>query len=81
MYSNELQELILRALVAGPRNHYDLAAALDQAPFRIRAELKTLKRERLVSDVIDEQQIVWSLTGKAVSKLNQGAQLTLGVQS
>jgi hypothetical protein len=59
---NALQHAILSALRYGPLNQFQLAAELDEAPFRIRAELKWMRRERLVIDRLDTAEVSWLLT-------------------
>lgn len=61
--SLELQSRILQALRHGARDHFQVAADLTQAPFRVRAELKALKRQRLVREQFDYagNRVVWEL--------------------
>ena len=58
----DIRRRILVALRHGPLDHFALAADIGEAPFRVRAELKALKRDRLVNNRIDGGRIAWYLT-------------------
>lgn len=58
----ERQRLILAQLRHGGRDHYQIAADLVEPPFAIRAELKALKRDRLVRERIDRRGHLWELS-------------------
>jgi hypothetical protein len=60
--SEETQSAIVRALLDGAGDHYAIAAELGEPPFRVRAELKALKRERLVTEIIRADLHHWRLT-------------------
>lgn len=61
--SQELQTRILQALRHGRLDQFQIAADINQAPFRVRAELKALKRQRLVREEFDlaGNHVVWEL--------------------
>ena len=59
----ERQRIILLKLRHGRMDHYQIAADMVEAPFTIRAELKTLKRDRLVREHISPDGHLWELTG------------------
>lgn len=67
MTSLEIQQQILVALRHGPLDYFQVAADICQAPFRVRAELKALKRERLVREEWQSTKIVWELTEVGLS--------------
>lgn len=75
--SAEVQELILEKLSHGPFGPYMIAAAIDEAPFRVRAELKELKRARLVAEHLSPDVHVFSLTGSGYARLSGHVQLKL----
>ena len=82
MTSYEIQRLILRELRHGSLNHFEIAAAIDQAPFRVRAELKgPLKQARLVREVIDTFHHVWRLTEAGEREAWTAQQLTMGKET
>ena len=60
----ERQRLIILQLRHGPRDHYQISADLFEAPFAVRAELKALKRDRLVREKIDRRGHTWELTAR-----------------
>lgn len=68
MTSQEIQRALTIALGAYDgghgANHFDLAAEVDQAPFRVRAELRELRRQRLVREVLTPAEHVWMLTAR-----------------
>lgn len=61
-----IKRRIVRALRTEPLNQYQLAADLQEPPFRVRAELKCLKRDRLVTDSISPAGHLWELTARGV---------------
>ena len=81
MTSYDIQRLILRELRHGPLNHFEVATAIDQAPFRVRAELKSLKRARLVREVLTGQHHVWRLTEAGEREAWTAEQLTMGKET
>lgn len=63
MTSHEIQMMIVRALRDGEQlDHYELAKMIDQAPFRVRAELRALKRDRYVREQLSPEAHTWTLT-------------------
>jgi predicted transcriptional regulator len=74
--SRQIQQAIVRALRDGPMNHYDVADEIGQAPFRVRAELQTLKRERYVHER-DGLTHEWALTDRGARVAYQQDQLEI----
>lgn len=62
MTSQEIQLMILRELRHGPLNYFRVAEQIDQAPFRVRAELRCLKSERYVTEHLEPTEVLWHLT-------------------
>jgi DNA-binding HxlR family transcriptional regulator len=60
------RQLILRALREGALDHFQIAADIGAAPFLVRAELKRLRREQLVSEHLVRTTVAWHLTEKGV---------------
>ena len=77
MTSHEIQLLILRALRFGPLNHFEIAVEIDQAPFRVRAELHRLKAERYVTERVAPDDHSWKLTERGYRVASQQDQLEL----
>lgn len=71
------QKRILRELRHGPLDQMQLAAALDEPPFTVRAELHWLKRERLVRDRHRAAGHLWELTDQGAGITWAADQLTL----
>ena len=57
-----IQRAILQALRFGGLNQYEVAEVIDEAPFRVRAELLALKRDRLVTARRGRGELVWEAT-------------------
>lgn len=74
----DIQRELLGALAAEPLDHYMLAATTGQAPFRVRAELQALRRDRLVRSAIRRDRIVWELTARG-ERLCNGEQLGMSL--
>jgi predicted transcriptional regulator len=74
----EIRRRILVGLRQGPLDLYQLAADLTEPPFRVRAELKALRRDRLVSNRIANGRIEWTLTerGETIAYHEDQLQLT-----
>lgn len=68
---------IVDALRHEPLNHYDIATRIHTAPFMVRAELKALKRDRLVRDYIDQRGHMWELTDRGHRAAYSNDQLEL----
>lgn len=66
MTSQQIQRLIVIELRNGPLDQFQIAAGIGQAPFRVRAELRHLKRDRLVRDYINGGRLDWELTAKGL---------------
>ena len=47
---------------AGAQNMYTIAEDIGQAPFRVRAELRVMRRHRLVAEMITRESHLWELT-------------------
>ncbi len=64
MTSTEIQREILLELRTDARglDEFQIAASTGQAAFRVRAELKALKRQRLVRESLHERGVLWFLT-------------------
>lgn len=75
--SAEVQELILEKLSHGPFGPYTIAAAINEPPFRVRAELKELKRLHLVREHLDRQAHLFHLTASGVARIAGHEQLRL----
>lgn len=73
MTTNEIQQAIVWVLRYGPLDHWEIATETHQAPFRILAELKALRREQLVR--CKGQQ--WSLTSLGYEAAYAADQLTI----
>lgn len=77
MTSEQIQARILPELSNGPVELYDLAATLDEAPFRVRAELRALRRQRLVREIVRADLHAWQLTDAGFAALFPIQQKTL----
>jgi predicted transcriptional regulator len=77
MFLNQIQDRILATLRYEALNAHAIAYELDEPPYRIRGELKRLKRERLVRDRIEREGYLWELTDRGVSFLFSGDQTEL----
>lgn len=75
--SQQIQRRIVETLRNGGLNHYQIASEINHAPFRVRAELKALRRERLVRDHVAPREIVWELTSLGYEAAYAGEQLTI----
>lgn len=73
----ERQRLILAQLRHGGRDHYQIAADLIEAPFIVRAELKAMKRDRLVREKLDRRGHTWELTPHGEGVAWSSAQLKI----
>jgi predicted transcriptional regulator len=64
MTTAEIRTQILRALRYGPLDHLEISPEIDQAPLRIHAELKVLRREGLVRNQLRAGHglLCWELT-------------------
>jgi hypothetical protein len=64
MTSDQIQHEILEVLCkdARPLDQFQVGASIGQAPFRVRAELRVLKRLRLVRDTHTGSRHAWELT-------------------
>lgn len=75
--SAEVQELILDQLSRGPHGPYAIAAAIGEPPFRVRAELKELKRHQLVREQLNPQAHLFHLTASGVARIAGHRQMRL----
>jgi len=62
----EIKQRILAATMIDRLDHYQIAADLGEAPFRVRAELQDLRRDRLVVSRVEGRRIIWVPTGKGL---------------
>lgn len=62
MSALHIRREVMLSLRYGELNQYDLADAIGEAPFRVRAELKAMKRDRLVREHVGKHH-TWELTG------------------
>lgn len=63
MTSRQIQLMIVGALRWGERlDHFEIAKRIDQAPFRVRGELRALKRARCVHERLTVDEHSWRLT-------------------
>ena len=58
----DIHKRILVALKHGGMNIYELAEQLDEPPFRVKQELKTLRSEGFVYFRFEPEQVLWRLT-------------------
>jgi len=66
--SDECRREILRTLLtAGGVDLFTIAAEIAEPPFRVRAELRALKRERLVTETIRADLHHWRLTSTGLA--------------
>lgn len=79
MTSVEIQTLILKSLRHDAKglDHFQIAADTGQAPFRVRAELRVLRRGRLVRDYLGFGRVMWCLTGRGWDQVHGADQLEL----
>lgn len=75
--SQQLQRDIMHALIHGGLDQYQIAADVADAPFRVRAELRHLKRDRLVRDKAGARAITWELTDRGYTTALGADQLEL----
>jgi hypothetical protein len=76
----DIKPKLLEELRHGPLETVTIAEAVDEALFLVRAELKALKRDRLVLDKFEHaghQGHYWELTDRGVKRLNSSDQLRL----
>lgn len=73
----EIKRRIVGALLVEHLDHFQLAAELGEAPFRIRAELQDLRRDRLVTMRLGPTRITWELTARGAHVAMGHQQLTL----
>jgi predicted transcriptional regulator len=82
MFLSEVKQAILKDLRHEPLDQFQIAADLAAAPWLIRAELKGLKRNRLVHVAQSKRNgILWQLTDHGRRVLNEHDQLELGETS
>lgn len=62
MFLTEIKRSILVRLRDGPLDQFEIAAGTGLAPFIVHAELRALKRERLVGDRLTPRAHLWELT-------------------
>lgn len=76
--SAQLQADIMHALIHGGLDQYQIAADVSDAPFRVRAELREIKRDRLVRERHGPRAIIWELTDKGYTTALAADQLSIG---
>jgi hypothetical protein len=64
-------------LQAGGADLFTIAAGIGAATFRVRAELRALKRERLVIEIIRADLHQWRLTSAGLERAARASQLRL----
>jgi hypothetical protein len=72
MTSGEIQRQIFRLLRHGPLDYVQVAGAICQAPFRVRAELNALKRAHMVREHRIADKVAWELTVAGMAAAWQG---------
>lgn len=77
MFLNRTKHRILEALIVEPLHQYAIAELIGEAPYLVRAELKGLKRERLVRDEIKPAGLLWQLTERGTRVALEGRQMEL----
>jgi predicted transcriptional regulator len=73
--SIEIRRQIVIALRNGPLDMFQISEAVSEPPYRVRGELKTLKRERLAIDTMLIDRILWRLTDTGTAQAWERAQL------
>lgn len=73
----QIKRRILEELRPGPLHLYEISVELDEPPFRVRAELQGLKRDRLVRVRLERDSADWELTDRGHKILRQTDQLEL----
>ena len=61
-WNTDIRPAILRALADEPADLYTVADTISEPPFRVRAELLSLRRDRLVRRRADGLRMIWGLT-------------------
>lgn len=74
---SEIRAAILADLLYEPLDMYRLAAGLGEPPFRVRAELKAMRRDQLVRDRIANGRIEWMLTNRGERLANEHNQTAM----
>lgn len=74
-YLNPARVAILGALRYGALDPFAISAAADVAPFTVRAELRALKRERLVAERLTDREHCYALTDRGHRIVNEADQL------
>lgn len=74
---SDIKERIVIAIRDEPLDHFQIAAAIGEPPFRVRAELQDLRRDRLARNTVARGHVVWSLTVRGEHLASSAAQTTL----
>jgi predicted transcriptional regulator len=74
----EIRRRILVGLRDEPLDYYRLAVGIGEAPFRVHAELKALRRDRLVHTRLAGCRIEWQLTDRGERIAHHEDQLSIG---
>ncbi len=77
MWVSDIHMEILETLRFGRLDHFQVAATVAQPAFRVRAELKELKRERLVNERFAPDGHTWGLTRRGEELAWRHGQLRL----
>lgn len=77
MISNEIQHQIIVELRNGALDQWQIAGGIGQASFTVLAELKALKRLRLVQDHDRSGGLMWELTSSGYREAFHLEQLRL----
>lgn len=78
MWRPEIQGEILQALKHERLDHFQISATVAEPAFRVLAELRVLKGQRLVYERISPIEHVWGLTGRGEIVAWSNDQLELG---
>lgn len=78
MFLSPLQLQVLESLRHGELDQFQIGADLDEAPFKIRAELRHLRGQRLVREELSRRRHVWALTDRGWEIVLEGDQMELG---
>lgn len=77
MHVSEPKRLIMRALEHGPLDEWAIAADTGLAPFHVRADLKGMRRDQLVTALHAGPRLRYELTTRGYAALYEPDQLRL----
>lgn len=78
MTPQQRRDAILEALKDGGLDQFQIAATIADAPFQVRAELKAMRRDRLVRDRLTPRAHIWELTEFGARVVWEVRQLQIG---